>query len=387
MISITTSWLWPWPEAMSHDADYFRAIGQRDRAKSPREGDRRLLRRTTSMPGWIKSLGALAATTLAIAAFVAILGANPIDVFAAVVRGSLGGEFGVGQTVIITGILTFTALAALVPFTARLWNIGGEGQMTVGAVTAAVLGVALPQDMNPWIFVPLTVAATAVAGALWGAIPGFLKATRDVSEIVTSLMLNFVAFFLASWIISDVYPEGFVNRTKTISPNAELPRPFEGSLADAGVVIAIAAVLVGWLLMSRTKLGFTIRAIGASAKASRLAGIDISRVTVSTFVIGGGFAGLAGALVVLGRDHALLQNFSASFGFMGIAVALFAQLRPLWVLPSALAVAVLRVGSNSLQASTGLPPTIGDITVAVFIMLLILGGVITFRYPESTDAH
>jgi simple sugar transport system permease protein len=338
-------------------------------------------------PSWIRSLGALTATVLAMAAFVAVLGASPIDVFAAVIRGSLGSAFGVGQTVIITGILTLTALAALVPFTARLWNIGGEGQMTVGAVTAAVLGVALPQDLNPWIFVPLTVAATAVAGALWGAIPGLLKATRDASEIVTSLMLNFVAFFLATWIISDVYPEGFVNRTETISSNAELARPFEGSLIDAGVLLAIAAALAGWLLMSRTKLGFTIRSIGANAKASHLAGINIRGVTISTFVIGGGFAGLAGALVVLGRDHALLQNFSASFGFMGIAVALFAQLRPLRVLPAALAIAVLRVGSNSLQASTGLPPTIGDITVAIFIMLLILGGVIKFRYPESTLAH
>jgi simple sugar transport system permease protein len=223
-------------------------------------------------------------------------------------------------------------------------------------------------------------------GALYGAVPGWLKARFDASEIVTSLMLNFVAASLAAWVIFDVYPEGFVQRTEAILVNAELPRPIEGSLVDVGIIIAVAAAVVAWFVMKHTRLGFSIRAIGANNSASRLSGIRTDRVTVQTFLMAGAFAGLAGSLVVQGRDHSLLQDFSANLGFLGIGVALVARLHPLWIIASASFFAILRVGSNSLQAGAGLSPVVGEIVIATFVILLMVTKVIKFRYPESVDA-
>lgn len=338
-------------------------------------------------PAWIRTLLALAGTLIAMSILVWALGANPIDVAGAIIGGALGNPFNIGQSVIITGILILTALAAAIPFSARLWNVGGEGQMTVGAVVAAVLGIVLPVTWSAWILIPAVMLGSMTAGALYGAVPGWLKARFDASEIVTSLMLNFVALSSAAWVIFEVYPEGFVQRTVAIHATAELPRPVEGSLVDIGILIAIATSLITWFIMKYTRLGFSIRAIGASGPASRLSGIRTERVTVQTFIMAGAVAGLAGSLIVQGRDHSLLQDFSANLGFLGIGVALVARLHPLWIIASAAFFAILRVGSNSLQAGAGLSPVVGEILIATFIILLMVTKVIRFRYPESVDAH
>ena len=337
-------------------------------------------------PAWVRTLLSLAGTLAAMSVLVWVLGANPLEVVEAIVIGALGNPFNIGQTVVITGILILTALAAAIPFSARLWNVGGEGQMTVGAVAAAVLGIVLPGTWSPWLLVPVVMMGSMAAGALYGAVPGWLKARFDASEIVTSLMLNFVAASLAAWVIFEVYPEGFVQRTEAIHVNAELPRPIEGSLVDIGIIIAVATAVIAWFVMRHTRLGFSIRAIGANNPASRLSGIRTERVTVQTFLMAGAFAGLAGSLIVQGRDHSLLQDFSANLGFLGIGVALVARLHPLWIIASATFFAVLRVGSNSLQAGAGLSPVVGEIVIATFMILLMVTKVIKFRYPESVDA-
>lgn len=339
------------------------------------------------LPVWIRTVFALAGTLAVMGLLVALLGANPIDVASTLVSGSIGNTFNLSQTIVVMGILILVALAAAIPFSARLWNIGGEGQMTAGAIAAAVLGVALPESWPHAVLASVVTVGAVLAGAAWAVIPGWLKAQFDASEIVTTLMLNFVATFVAAWIISDVFPEGFVQRTESIAANAEYPRPFDGWLVDIGIFLSVLSALVAYLAISRTRLGFSIRAIGANARTSRLAGIRTERVTVQAFLIAGAFAGLAGALIVQGRDHSLLQNFSANFGFVGIGVALVARLHPLWIVLSAAFFAMLRVGSNSLQAGAGLAPVVGEIIVAVFVILLMVAGVIKFQYPENPDAH
>jgi len=337
------------------------------------------------LPTWARTLLSLGATLAAMALLVWALGASPIAVVKAIAVGALGNSFNIGQTVITTGILIATALAAAIPFSARLWNVGGEGQMTVGAIAAAVLGIELPATWSPWLMIPLVMAGSMAAGALYGALPGWLKARFDASEVVTTLMLNFVAIAAAAWVIFEVYPEGFVQRTEPITTTAELPRPLEGSLIDIGILVALAAAVVAFFIIRYTRLGFSIRAIGANGRAARLAGIRPERVTVQAFLLAGAFAGLAGSLIVQGRDHSLLQDFSANFGFVGIGVALVARLHPLWVIASALFFAVLRVGSNNLQAGAGLAPVGGEIVIATFVILLMVTKVIRFRYPEGGD--
>ena len=339
------------------------------------------------MADWKRVVLAFGGTLALMAGMVYLLGASPASVGKAIVMGSLGNKWVLAQTITIAGILILTALAASIPFSARLWNVGGEGQMTVGAIAAAVVGLLIPESWPAWIAAPVVMLCAVIGGAAWAVLPGWLKARFDASEIVTTLMLNFVATAFAYWIILKVFPAGFVQRTKSILVTAELPRPFDGWFVDVGIFVAIAAAILIWVVVNRTRLGFSIRVIGANARASRLAGISAGKVTVWTFLLAGAMAGLAGAVIVQGRDHALLHDFSAHFGYIGIGVALVARLNPIGILGSAVIFAILRVGSNSLQAAAGLSPSVGEIIIATFVVFLMIGGVIKFRYPENTDAN
>lgn len=339
------------------------------------------------IPTWVRTTVAFVGTLAATGILVLALGASPVQVGKSIVTGSIGNSFTMSQTIITMGFLICTALAAAIPFSARLWNVGAEGQMTLGAAAAAVLGLVLPEGWPSWIMIPIVMVGAMAAGAGFAAIAGWLKARFDASEIVTTLMLNFVAVNAAAWIIFDIFPQGFVQKTESIHAAAELPRPIEGWLVDVGIIAAVVAALSAWFVVRHTRLGFSIRAIGANARASRLAGIRTERVTVQTFLLAGAFAGLAGALIVQGRDHALLQDFSANLGFVGIGVALVARLHPLAIIASAALFSVLRVGSNSLQAGAGLSPVVGEMIIATFVVLLMVTGVIKFRYPEGADAH
>lgn len=336
---------------------------------------------------WARAVAATGAALATVAVLILALGANPLTAARAVLEGSLGNPFNIGQTVTITGILILTGIAAAIPFTARLWNIGGEGQLTAGAIAAAVVGIVMPPDLPHVVLLPLCLAAAAIAGAAYAAIPGVLKARFDTSEIVTSLMLNFVAVFAATWVVTEGWPASASRRTVNVAANATLPRPIAGTLMDLGILVALLAVIVTVVLLRKSVLGFTIRAMGANGRASVLAGIQTGRVTVTTFVAAGMAAGLAGALIVLGRDQALQANFSANFGYLGIAVALVARLHPVAIVPAALLFAVLRTGSNALQTAVGLPPTVGEIIAAVLVLALMAYGVIRFKYPEGADAH
>lgn len=336
---------------------------------------------------WARSILALIGTLFAMAILVLALGANPFIVGKTIVQGSLGNKWVLAQTITVSGILILTALAASIPFSARLWNVGGEGQMTVGAVAAAVIGLLVPEQWPAWLAISTVMILAMTSGAVWAVIPGWLKANYDASEIVTTLMLNFVAMALAAWVIFHVFPAGFVQRTKTILLTAKLPRPFEGWFVDIGIFFSVLAALIIWVVITKTRLGFSIRLIGANSQASKLAGIKTNSITIWTFLLAGAMAGLAGAIIVQGRDHALLQDFSANFGYIGIGVALVARLNPIAILGSAVVFAILRVGSNSLQAGAGLSPAVGEIIVATFVVLLMLTGVIRFQYPENPDAH
>ena len=333
----------------------------------------------------VRTVVALAATAGIVAAIVAALGADPASAFKALITGSLGTTFTFGQTVMITSLLALTGLAAAIPFSAHLWNVGGEGQLYFGAFTAAGVALSLPHDLPHGFFAPLVVVAAAAGGAFWGFVPGVLKAAVGANEVITSLMMTFIAVQLANYAITVLWPEGALPQTKYVPNGATLPNIWSGTLITAGAPLAVVAVLLAWLLMSRSALGFEIRAIGLNPNAARMNGMGIGRVTVASFVIGGAFAGLAGAINVLGMNSALITGFSGNFVFLGIAVALIARLSPAWIIPSAFFFAILRVGSSGLQVETGLSTSIGEILVATFIFLLLTFRVIRLRYAEAAQ--
>lgn len=327
---------------------------------------------------------ALALTIGIFAALLALLGVDPWDGFRAIWNGALGNKFNFGQTVMITSLLALTGLAAAIPFSAHLWNVGGEGQLWFGAFVSTAISLTLPSDLSPWLAVPVAVIAATFGGAVWGFVPGLLKASIQANEVITSLMMTFIAIQLGNYAISTLWPS-FSNQTQDVPANALLPNIWTGTLVTAGVPFMLAAVLLTWLLMARTGLGFEIRAIGLNPNAARMNGMRIGRITILAFAIGGACGGLAGAIAVLGINGALISNFSANFGYLGIAVALVARLNPAWIIPSAFLFAALRVGSSGLQAETGLSTTVGEVLVTTFVVLLLAFRVIRLRYAEAAQ--
>jgi simple sugar transport system permease protein len=330
------------------------------------------------MSGVAALLGSLAAVGMLIAA----MGTSPLEAYGTIVDGSLGSVSGLGQTLMVAVPLALCGLAAAIPFTARLWNVGAEGQMHAGAFAAVAVALTVPVLPAP-LFIPVVLLAAVAAGAAWAGIAGVLKAATGANEVIVTLMLNFVAILLATYAITGLWPQDIAPQTEQVPPEAWLPTVWASAAVDLALPIAVAAVLGAWILMARTGLGLQIRAIGLNPFASRLNGMRVNRLTVLTFAIAGLFAGLAGGLEVIGENRSLLTNFSANYGYLGIAVALVARLSPAWVLPSAVLFAALQVGSQSLPAVTGISTAFGEIIIAVFVLALLATRVIRLRYAEG----
>ncbi|HSF26932.1 MAG TPA: ABC transporter permease [Actinomycetes bacterium] len=310
-----------------------------------------------------------------------VLGADPVAATGSMLEGALGSSFGIGETLTITSILVLTGLAAAVPFAAGMWNIGGEGQMYAGAVAATAVAFTA-EGLPAWAHVSLAVLAAVAGGALWGLIPGVLKTRLGANEVIVTLMLVYVAMYGVEFTINHLWPSR-AQTTPPIPSSAALPTLVPGAHVSAGVLLALAAVVGAAILLRRTHLGFAIRATGDNVRAARLSAIRPDRVRVLAFVIGGGFAGAAGGIAVLGVSRALVSGFSDNFGFIGIAVALMARLSPVWIVGSALLFSVLRVGANQMQVSTGLDPSTGDVLVTAFVLTLMAFGVIRVKQLGS----
>ena len=350
--------------------------GAGDRLRAPlalREGGVASLR-----TGLVALLGTLVGVGLLIAA----LGADPVQAYRTIVTGSLGASDSIGQTLMVAVPLALCGVAAAVPFTARLWNVGGEGQMHIGAFGAVAVGLTLPALPGP-LFIPLILIGAVAAGAAWAALAGALKALVGANEVIVTLMLNFVAILIATYAITGIWPQEISPQTERLPESAGLPVVWPGTILNAGFPIALGAVAAAWLLMRRTGLGLQIRAIGLNPFASRLNGMNVGRLTVTTFAIAGLFAGLAGAILVLGENRALVTSFSPGYGYLGIAVALVARLSPAWIVPSAIVFAALQVGSQSLPAAIGISTAFGQIIIATFVLALLGAKVIRLRYAEG----
>lgn len=330
-------------------------------------------------------LGSILLTVAVMAVIVVAFGGNPWTVAKTIVNNSLAEEIFLGQTIMTAAILILTGLAAAIPFTARLWNIGGEGQMFAGAIVSVTLGIMLPEGTSHGLFVLILIAGAAVGGAVWGSVPGVLKAYFGINEIVTSLMLNFLAFFAANYVVTQAWPEIYAQlQSQEIHDNARFPDFWASAKVDISVFIALAAAVAAWVLITRTSLGFSIRSIGANPRAARLAGVRTRLVTVSSFTAAGAAGGLAGAVTVGGVHHDLaLDLWISNYGYVGIAVALLARLNPMAVLPAAFIFSTLRVGSNSLQAAAGISSSFGEVLIATFVIMLMVTGAIRFRYAQN----
>jgi general nucleoside transport system permease protein len=297
-------------------------------------------------------------------------GNNPFAAYAALVQGAFGSPTALGRTLLNATPLIFTGLAVAVAFRAGLFNIGGEGQFFIGAITAAGFGVGLG-FLGPLGMV-LVLLACLLTGFLWGAIPGFLKAYFGAHEVITTIMLNFIAILLATYLaLNPLRSEGLVPGTDTIDPAARIPFIGLGlGRANYGFFLALLAVVVFYLLLWRTQRGFQIRAVGLSPGAASYAGMGIGVNTVLALAIGGAFAALGGGVEVLGVYGKMSIPFVTGLGFTGIGVALLGRNHPAGIVLGALLFGGLASGAQEMQFATDVPLQLASVLSAIILLLV-----------------
>ncbi len=329
-----------------------------------------------SLRTWLLASAPLIAVALALlagAGFILAIGEDPIAVYALMLRETLGTGYGIGQTLFKATPLIFCGLAVAVGFRAGLFNIGAEGQLTVAAFAAALAGAEFT-DLSRILLLPLTLAVAIATGAAWGAVPGVLKARFGSHEVINTIMLNFIAFALVSYLGRSVFQPATV-RTAEIGAGATLARldawwpALRGSPANLSLALALLAAVAVGILIFRTRLGFEVRALGLNATAARSGGVPVGATQVWAMAISGALAGLAGMNFVLGYKHFFELGFSAGAGFMGIAVALLGRNHPAGVVLAALFFGALSHGG--LAISQRVPKELVDILQAIVILLAI----------------
>ncbi|HET6467686.1 MAG TPA: ABC transporter permease [Geminicoccaceae bacterium] len=326
-------------------------------------------------------LGAVLLALIVSAVPLALAGAHVGEAYHRILVGSVGSAFAFGETLARATPLMLTGLAAAVAFRARLWNIGLEGQLYMGALAAVAVGSGALVG-PPWVMVPVVLIAGALAGALWMLGPTLLKLRLGVDEVVTTLLLNFVVLLIVGLMLEgpmqDPMSLGWP-QSPPIVEEAALPRIVARGRVHTGLLLAVAMAVLVWFYVQRTVGGFEIRAVGANPAAARFAGMPVGRVMLRVGLISGALAGLAGAGEVAGLKGYLTQDLSPGYGYAGIVVAMLAQLDPLAVLPAALFIAAVFVGADSMSRALGVSSYIANLIVATSLLTMLLAGLVT-RY-------
>jgi simple sugar transport system permease protein len=295
---------------------------------------------------------------------------SPIDGFGALFDGAFGTPEEFAETLVQTTNLLFPALGIAVAFRAGLFNIGAEGQLILGGFAAGWLGAAVP--LPAFVALPMVLAAGALAGGIWGAIPGFLRARFAANEVIATLMLNVIAFLLATYLVNGplALAGAGPSETPTLPHAAQLPDLLADSrLTWAFVIALVLAVFLRWLLF-RTVFGYELRAAGDAPEAAKRAGIDLGRTALVAMSISGAIAGLGGATIVSGELHRFNTGLSPGYGFIAIAVALVGSLDPLWIVAAAFAFGVLQSGGIAMQAEAGVPRDVVSLVTGLVIIAL-----------------
>lgn len=336
----------------------------------------------------------------AVAAVVlAVAGYNPIEAFGALFYGALGRSNYISNVIIKATPLLFTGVAVAFAYKAGLFNIGAEGQYIVGTVFAVLVGSKI--DLPAPLQILVVLAAGTLGGALLGALVGWLKARFSIHEVLTSVMLNWIALYFCNFVVNtDAYHRANstgsipVNESSytMILPNWKMSDEGQAFLSNiewlrnalvrtdvnVGIIIAIVAAIFIWWLLTRTKVGYEIRAVGLNRDAAEFAGIDVQKNLVLCMVISGALCGLGGALSITGTSPHAISTLAAfeNNGFNGLSVAFIAGCSPIGCIPASLLFAGLIYGGQTVQQSLGAPSEIIDIMIGVIVLFIALGGIV-----------
>lgn len=300
-------------------------------------------------------------------------GANPIKTFVALFQGAFVGQSNLGASLLLATPLILGGLGIALSFRCGIFNIGGEGQLYLGALAATWLGVNLT-GLPFWLHIPICFLGSMLFGGLWALIPGYLKISRGYNETVTSVLLNYVGVYFVNYTLASFFKaSGALNhQSPKIQSSAMLSKIMPGSELNTGFILTMIVVVLFFLVFYKTDVGFKLRAVGQNPETSRTSGINTRKYLLLAIITSGALAGLAGSVQVMGYQHLMVQNFSPNTGYDIIAVALMGNLHPLGVLVAGIFLGALRNGASVMQIMMGVPVTILYIIQGV-IILSILG--------------
>jgi general nucleoside transport system permease protein len=317
---------------------------------------------------------ALGLTALASGALLAVGGYDPLAAARAMLAGAFGSRDAVLSITLVRSVpLILTGLAVALAFRAGVWNIGAEGQLYAGAIAGVWVGLS-GAELPAWLLVPAVLLASAGAGVAWALIPALMRIRWGVGEVITTILMNFVGIHLAAFMVHGPLqePRGVFPQTDQIALAARLPAMVPGTRLHLGFALAVALAIALSLMLRRTRMGFRVRAVGASPEAAVVSGrIDARRVVLLSFLASGALAGLGGGVEVAGLTYALYEGLSPGWGYTAIAVALLAGLSPLAVLGTGILFGALEAGAGAMQRDAGIP-AVWVVAVQALIILAVL---------------
>jgi ABC-type uncharacterized transport system permease subunit len=334
--------------------------------------------RREQIPPLLALITPLIAVVVALAlagVLIALAGAPVFEAFGKILTGAFGSKLAVTETLARAAPLILTGLAAAVAFRARLWNIGAEGQLYLGAIAVAAASAHLFGGLPGVVQIPLLFLTGALAGMVLLLIPLWLRLKFQVDEVVTTLLLNFVAVLFVSMLIDTVLKDPLAfgwPQSVPVSPEAELPKLIPRSRLHIGLLVAVGLALVIQFIQTRTSFGLQARAAGLNPSGAAFAGVPLGRTLVLVAMLSGGLAGLAGAVEVMGITGYVTTELSPGYGYSGIVVAMLAGLSPLGVVLAALFTAVMFVGADAMSRSLDVPSYIAEVTVALSLLSMLV---------------
>ncbi|MGE0825446.1 MAG: ABC transporter permease [Candidatus Binatia bacterium] len=314
---------------------------------------------------------ALISAAIIIAVGLESSGISAPEVFSALWAGAAGDFYRLSETAVKACPLLLTGLAVMLALHAGVWNIGAEGQLLVGALATAWVGQ-YTEIMSPFIAIPLACFVASLAGMCWASCPAFLKQQHGVNEVISTIMLNFIALYIVSYGVHGPLMEtaGQYPQTDPLPVTTTLPRLFPPTRFHLGIPFAILVAGLVWIFLFRTKSGFRLRATGANPIAARFAGFPVEREIMRAFLLSGALAGLAGAIEVSGVTQRVYEKFSPGYGYTAIAVALVGQRSPIGVVLAALFFGALEAGASAMQRTVGVSSVLAAVIQATVVLFL-----------------
>jgi general nucleoside transport system permease protein len=307
-------------------------------------------------------------------------GVDPIVAYGVMIKGAFGSIRAIADTLVKTTSLLLAGLAVALAFKCRIWNIGAEGQLYMGALGAALAGISLIGAV-PILGVSVALIAGFIFGASIGLVPAILKVKLGVSEIIVTVLLNFVVILFISYLLhGPIKAPGFNPYSPDIFPQSQLPIILSHTRLHAGIIVAALTTIAIYLLLSKTKIGFEIKSVGANIKAARYAGMNVSKSILVVMGISGGIAGLAGAVLVTGVQHYLIEGISPGYGYIAVIVALLGRQHPIGVAIVAFFFAALLSGSEVMYRTLGIPSSFAP-TLQALVLIFVLVGELFTRLP------